>query len=178
MATIAALIAIFPFAVNDPQSLSGRGAVWRGSLDALFNNGSLLFGLGPYWGGLGAASSYRGTGSYTTSGHNLFVQWLVTGGLIQVSIGIIILFLVARRALVLDSGKGSPVFTAYVIVFLTVSITEFIAIFSVSSQLFVLAAMPLAAILADDRRSMDNPRIEGDKAPIVRSAGVGRSARP
>jgi hypothetical protein len=175
IAGLAALIVILPFAVNNPLSLSGRGAVWRGSLDALVNHGSLLFGLGPYWGGLRPSSNYRGAGSDTTSGHNLFVQWLVTGGLIQVSIGIVIMFLVARRALDLDAGRSFPVFTAYVVVFLTVSITEFIAIFSVSSQLFALAAMPLAAMLACERNSTDNFRREDDNA-VVRSVAASGSA--
>jgi len=174
MVVIAALIAILPFAVSRPAALSGRGAVWRGSLNALSDRGSLLFGLGPYWGGSGTASSYRGVGSETTSGHNLFVQWLVTGGLIQVSIGILILFLVAKRALDLDSGSRTPVFTGFTTAFLAISISEFIAIFSASSQLFVLTAMPLAVILACERRSRETLQPDVN-ATIVRSAVVDRS---
>jgi hypothetical protein len=141
------LVAVIPWVVKNPQAFSMRGTVWLGSLSAWKAHGSLIFGLGPYW-DPDAPRTFAAVGADTASGHNLMVQWLVTGGLFQCLIGLVLFILLAQRAVRCDPGLRVPAMTGFLVVFLIVSITEFVLIFAVSSQLFISTVFVFATLLA------------------------------
>ncbi len=141
-----ASIVALPLLVTDSAAFSTRAAVWQGALTAWGGDGSPLFGIGAYW-DRGVSASVTHLGPRTTSGHNLFVQWGVTGGLVMLALGFVLLVTLSRKALTLDRGRVVPVATGYVLVLLTVSIAEFNLTFTVASQLFVCTGLAMTALL-------------------------------
>ncbi|MGO4660913.1 O-antigen ligase family protein [Terrabacter sp. 2TAF16] len=137
------LIAALPLVSgDDPDGFSGRSAVWRDSLAAYWDSG-LLVGVGPYWDMPASALS----SASRTSGHNLYVQWLVTGGLLLIIVGITVVVLFARRANQADAGPRRPVFTSYAFILLVISSTEFLLPMSMSSQLLPVTFFIIIAVI-------------------------------
>ena len=141
------LVCIIPWVVKDPQAFSMRGTVWQGSLSAWQTHGSLIFGLGPYW-DPNAPRTFAALGADRASGHNLMVQWLVTGGIFQFLIGLVLLILLAKRAIRYDPAFRVPTMAGFLIGFLIVSVSEFVLAFAVSSQLFIPTVFVFASLLA------------------------------
>jgi hypothetical protein len=141
------LVGVIPWVVKDPRAFSMRGTVWQGSLSAWETYGSLIFGLGPYW-DPNAPRTFAALGADRASGHNLMVQWLVTGGLFQCLIGLVLVILLAKRAVRCDPTLRVPAMTGFLLGFLIVSITEFVLAFAVSSQLFMPTVFCFATLLA------------------------------
>jgi hypothetical protein len=151
------LVGVIPWVVKDPQAFSMRGTVWQGSLSAWQTHGSLIFGLGPYW-DPNATRSFAALGADRASGHNLMVQWLVTGGLLQFLIGLVLFLLLAKRALRCDPTLRVPAMTGFLLGFLIVSVTEFVLAFAVSSQLFMPTVFCFATLLAGDYPDSEQAR--------------------
>jgi hypothetical protein len=79
---LAVLVVGVPVLTSDPQAFSERGRIWAGSLESL--HGHRLLGLGTTW--------YRSIADYHNDlislafhGHNLYVNTLVTGGIVGVA---------------------------------------------------------------------------------------------
>ena len=160
------LACIIPWLVKDPQAFSMRGTVWQGSLSAWQTHGSLIFGLGPYW-DPNAPRTFAALGADRASGHNLMVQWLVTGGLFQFLIGLVLLILLAKRAIRCDPAFCVPAMTGFLIGFLIVSVTEFVLTFAVSSQLFIPTVFAFATLLAGNYPdSKQNPPRPGRSSEL------------
>jgi hypothetical protein len=65
----------------DPDAFTGRGVIWNGSLTE-WSSQSPLFGMGRDWYAQVAATDTSQLSSGAFSGHNQFVQWLATGGVL------------------------------------------------------------------------------------------------
>lgn len=139
-----------PLLVSDPAAFTARGEVWQRSMDAWRSAGSPVFGLGQYWTGGGLRIGRADLRPTTTSGHNVFVQWLVVGGPLLVLCGGRLIFLLIRQAR--DAICKAPVLASYILVLLVTSATEFVWVPQVSSQLFVVTILVLAALTASDER--------------------------
>ena len=150
------LVGVIPWVVEDPQAFSMRGTVWQGSLSAWETHGSLIFGLGPYW-DPSAPRTFAALGADRASGHNLMVQWLVTGGLFQCLIGLVLIILLAKRAVSCDPALRVPAMTGFLLGFLIASVTEFVLAFAVSSQLFMPTVFCFAILLAGDYPDSEQP---------------------
>jgi hypothetical protein len=72
----------------------------------------------------------------------------VTGGLFQCLIGLVLVILLAKRAVRCDPTLRVPAMTGFLLGFLIVSITEFVLAFAVSSQLFMPTVFCFATLLA------------------------------
>ena len=104
------------------------------------------------------------------------VQWLVTGGLFQFLIGLVLLILLAKRAIRCDPAFSVPAMTGFLIGFLIVSVTEFVLTFAVSSQLFIPTVFAFATLLADNYPdSKQNPARPGRSSELNRLSGRGAS---
>jgi hypothetical protein len=143
------LVCVIPWLVTDRQAFSMRGTVWQGSLGAWEAHGSLIFGLGPYW-DPNAPKTFAALGADRASGHNLMVQWLVTGGLFQFLIGVVLVILLAKCAVRCDPALRVPAMTGFLLGFLIVSVTEFVLAFAVSSQLFMPTIFCFATLLTGE----------------------------
>ncbi|MGU3650778.1 O-antigen ligase family protein [Mycolicibacterium sp. A43C] len=146
MIAVGVAVVALPFLVTDRQAFSSRAATWQEALSVWRDGGSLAFGLGPYW-RTGSDTFMTGYSPRTSSGHNLFTHWGVTGGFVMVIVGACVLAAVGRRALMADRGRVFPPFTMYVLALLTISITEFALDFTVSSQLFLVTGFAMTALL-------------------------------
>ncbi|MBX7131363.1 MAG: hypothetical protein K1X67_01665 [Fimbriimonadaceae bacterium] len=142
---VGTLLVYLPLAITDPTAFSTRVSTWQDALNAWRSSGSLLLGVGPYWSG--ALASDTGYAPRTTSGHNLFVHWGVTGGVLMIAVGTVLLVILSRKALAIDGERVFPVATGYVLALLTVSITEFALSFTITSQLFVGTGLAMTALL-------------------------------
>jgi hypothetical protein len=169
---VASVIVCLPLLLQDREALSTRVSVWRDSLQVWRDAGQYMFGLGPYW-ELGASAAGSTT---TTSAHNLFVQWLVTGGVTLLMLGVAVLVLCARS--VTRRREGS-VLSTYMFLLLFVSTTEFILPLTVSSQLFPVTGFVIAAILciAGDSDDVSQSDASPSLSEVRRTAGA-RSLRP
>lgn len=130
------------------DAFSGRGGIWRRSLEAWQSQGSPLTGLGPYWSPDAFVVGDPGLVAEHSSGHSLLIQWLVTGGPVQLLLGGLLIAALIPRAVNSDLTERFPVSCAYVTTLLVVSTTEFTLLPEVGSQLAVPTILMLAAIAA------------------------------
>lgn len=136
-ATLGALVVLVPLVATDPAAFSTRGAVWQGSLRAWRAHGSFLFGVGPFWNESGIGRFLAQSGADRSSGHNLAIQWAVTGGALQLAVGAILIGILVRRAVSFDNELPRPIGTQFVICFLVTSIAEFVLVPNAGSQVFI-----------------------------------------
>lgn len=141
------LAAFLPISLSDRSGLSTRVGLWQDSLAAWQESGEFLLGIGAQWGADGIANAI----APTSSAHNLLVQLLVSGGLLLLFVGALVLFLAAKSAVAADRFRQRPVLTAYVCVLFVISSTEYVLPWTVSSQLFPVTGFVLAALLALQR---------------------------
>lgn len=134
---VAGVVVCLPLLMQNRAALSTRVSVWRDSLQVWQDAGKYVLGLGPYWEPGASAAT-------TTSAHNLFVQWVVTGGVTLLILGAAVLFLCVRSA---SRHRKGAVLDGYLFVLLFVSTTEFILPLTASSQLFPVTGFVLAATL-------------------------------
>ncbi len=171
LTSVGALLVSLPLVITDPTAFSTRVSTWQDALTTWRSSGSLLLGVGPYWSG--AIASDTGYAPRTTSGHNLFVHWGVTGGVLMIALGTALLVILARKALTIDGQRVLPVATGYVLALLTVSITEFALSFTITSQLFVGTGLAMTALLnvreQPDHRERTAPTHHNPRATVRRS---------
>lgn len=160
----ASLVAL-PLLVTDPLAFSTRAGAWQAALNVWRNDNSLLFGVGAYWHSRIATS----VGWSASSGHNLFVQWGVTGGLLMLALGLALLVMLSRKSLSVDGSRAFPVATSYVLGLLTLSITEFTLPFTVASQLFLGTGLVISALLVarETPRRTDFPESPGVEGGVT-----------
>lgn len=132
------------------SDLSGRAEVWRDGIAAWREHGAPLFGIGPYWssrvGQLTPSGLVR-----TSSGHNLFVQWLVVGGYAQAALGTILIFVACRKAVRSDLPRALPRSSAFMLTLVFISTTEYCAVPSIASELFASVMLVVVIILFANR---------------------------
>jgi hypothetical protein len=139
----AACVLILPFMTDDPRMFTHRGAIWIVSLQQW--RLSPIFGQGVDWYESAALYS-RGLGAQASSGHNLVVTWLATGGLIVASLGFLTLGSLSARV-VWHMRRGSAVPAIFLLAFMVASIVEYIWVNSISGELYFVVGFPTAAIL-------------------------------
>lgn len=136
--------ASLPLIFTDPDALSTRVRIWQVGLTAWESSGAYLTGLGPDW----AVGDLSSSHPRSTSAHNLIVEWLVCGGLSLLFLGLVVLAVAAIRAVHLDRLQSRPTCTSYMLVLLVISSSEFVLPLTVSSQLFPVTGLVLAALLS------------------------------
>ncbi|MFC7493226.1 MULTISPECIES: O-antigen ligase family protein [unclassified Nocardioides] len=100
---IAACVVVVPLMTDDPSSFSDRGQIWSGSLS--YWRGHHWLGLGSTW--YSSISHYNNDlVSLAFHGHNLFVNTLVTGGVLGVALLASWLLLAWRAALASPSAPA------------------------------------------------------------------------
>lgn len=140
-----ASIALVPLNDQNPDGLSGRVRVWTKSMAIWRDAGSPSLGLG-HWATNGELTT-NSLGLLASSAHNLAVQWLVTGGAVELLLGACVLVLGARAALTLDKGRAWPVATTFMVLFLVVSSTEFLFVFAPGETVFPLTTGAFAILM-------------------------------
>lgn len=148
-----AIVPAVPLLTSDPSALSGRGLIWRYSIDQ--SAGSLAAGLGPNW---FAEVTYRYNpyGVSITSGHNLFVHVLVTTGLVGMMAWATFIGSAARSSRECDSVI-SQIARRYMVVALVLAVTEYAWSYDLGGDLgpfswIVVSALVMAPRLGADRR--------------------------
>jgi O-antigen ligase len=91
----------------DDEAYTGRGVIWNGSLSE-WSSRSLLFGLGRDWYERVARSETSPLASGAFQGHNQFVQWLTTGGILLAFIAVAWL-LVQAFAITVPASRYLPI---------------------------------------------------------------------
>lgn len=135
-----------PLVATDPAAFSNRGYIWMLSLDAWAS--SPWLGLGSKWYGMLAATSANVGGS-VFHGHNQFVQWLVTGGIVLV---ILVTFMIV--ALTRAAARAGVFGVVYVAALLGSCWLEVSIRFVEESPFIGVVAVPIAVLLfAPDRHA-------------------------
>lgn len=153
------LVAAVPLSVTSSAAFTNRGGVWVSGLHAWENAGSPLLGLGPYWTLLART---RGTDTVATSAHNLFVQWLVSGGPVLLIAGAILLYGLARKSYAVVTSNGVPVGLMFTISFLVISVTEFVFVQSAGSELFPVVGLAMLMVIVVGARTAEEAGAERD----------------
>ena len=144
-------IALIPMLTTDPAAFTRRGAIWIGSFEEWARNP--LFGSGLEW--YSAVAQFRNDlGLQASSGHNLFVSWLVSGGLALAGLGTWFVAYLTRRASQVQMTKHFAAVTGFMTMLLVISLFEYIWVFSPNGELFLPVGFTLAALLwATNRNS-------------------------
>lgn len=170
-----AAVVIVPLATKDPAAFTERGAIW------LFNLGQLhgsqwIWGLGHswyldnYWMLKDALSSSAG------HGHNIFVTYVVTGGVVLFALIALVLLRAGRSAADLPRREQVGAY-AFLCVLAFVSISETAWRVEAPDPLFASMVVPLFVIATQSRRvSAAAPRASGDMTgePLTRRVRSGR----
>lgn len=137
------LIVGLPILSNDSSQFSGRGEIWSASLGAV--RGSVWLGLGRHWYETGSGEFLAG--GATSSGHNLFVSSLVTGGMFYLVSVIVVLILAANSISKVKSARLRLSLEQFFVIFLVISCTEDIWTLSVFDQIFPFGMLIIFMIL-------------------------------
>lgn len=136
------IVLALPLLVNDPSAFTSRGAIWIYSLRAWER--APLFGSGSDW--YEYAGLYvRGLGSQASSGHNLWITWLATGGVSLALVGLVSIssILAAARR----QSRATTVPLLHLNLFLTISVLEYIWTGSATSELAWVVLVPFTVLL-------------------------------
>ena len=139
-----------PLLTSDFEAFTRRGRIWIVSLEQLGD--SFWLGLGPDW--YDFQSLYAtDLGSQASSGHNLFVHLLTTGGLGLVLVIALILITVSLVKVNLQESK--TVTSYWMVSFLAISVAEFALIYNIQSDLFFLSTFPLLVFYLGSSRDLE-----------------------
>lgn len=139
---ITGVVIIAPWIVSDPEAISGRGAIWHAGLAAWQQ--APVFGLGMDWfQSTVAASDFGGT----SSGHNLFVSLVATGGLLYALVVLLTLVHIFRRVASRMGDDLSMPLEVWMVSFLALSCTEFVWTPLMASQVFPVSGLVCAMAL-------------------------------
>ena len=143
----AALVVLLPLLTKDPAAFTRRGAIWIASIGRWHD--AWAVGRGADWYAR-IAQVANDLGPDATSGHNLFVTWMTTGGTIACFLGAGALFEAGRR---ITSPIGSDGrdrrFVQYWIFlcFLILSATEYMWVISVRQDAFFASVFLISLVL-------------------------------
>ena len=167
LAAVGLTAAVLPFVVTDPRAFTTRGAIWQGSLQVWSR--SPLFGGGPDW--YSRIAEYANDlGAQASSGHNLVVTLLATGGIASLVLVAGVLFGSGSRAGTAFEQENSLVPFYYLVSFLTVSATEYVWVFDTRGELFLMVGFLLSCLLLSKAsRAPVAPVMLHGKAEVTRS---------
>jgi len=157
---VVAVVAL-PLITTDPEAFTKRGAIWRFALSQLSGD-QWLVGLGHSWyvdhyDLLKAALS-----SAASHGHNVFVTYVVTGGIVLVALLAVVLAAAARAAGHLPRRDQVAAGT-FLCVLTAVSITETAWRVEAPDTLFAAMVVPLFVIALQARDLSPLARRTGDR---------------
>ncbi|QZN84859.1 O-antigen ligase [Cellulomonas sp. C5510] len=121
-------------------AFSGRAGIWAASLRAAEPHA--LTGLGREW-FAETAGNRTGLTDQAASAHNLVLQWLVTGGVLALVTGLLLLVLLVRRA----SRAPDLTPTWFVVVLLAIGTLESPMVESPRQELFLPVVVGMAVVL-------------------------------
>ncbi|WP_285138393.1 hypothetical protein [Microbacterium sp. lyk4-40-TSB-66] len=167
-----AAVVVVPLATTDPQAYTARGAIWQFNLAQLNGTTQWLFGLGHTW----YTDNYEMLRSALSTaaghGHNVFVTYTVTGGLVLVALIVVVLLNAARIAGTLPT-RESVAAMAFLCVLAAASITESAWRTEAPDTLFASMIVPLF-VIATQSRVVNGPfeALPGEAAgePLTRRA--------
>jgi hypothetical protein len=148
-----AAVAVIPLTTTDPEAYTERGAIWQFNLSQLHGS-QWLFGLGHTWyvdhydllkSALSTAAGH---------GHNVFVHYVVTGGLILVLLIGLVLLNTARIAAWLPRREHVAAI-AFLCVLTAASITETAWRSDAPDTLFASMMVPLFVMATQSRVAAD-----------------------
>lgn len=158
LATTAVILA-FPLAVTDPAFLTNRGFIWMTTLQ--FAMESPLFGHGPTV-FLEVSQLTVRLNYVSSSGHNVFVTLLTTGGIVAVALFSLMLIIAVRNAR--SMYWADPVPLVFIAILLPLAVAEDpVRALSVSGQSFVIFPM-LAVALAGGSQGRALPFVNPDRS--------------
>lgn len=149
--TVSVMVCL-PFLEDDPDAFTRRGGIWITSLEQW--RGNPLLGLGSTWYDT-AALHIKALGEQATSGHNLLVSWLATGGLVLAAVGSLI-FVRLGSVCIEYARSGERVPALHLLAFLVISITEFIWVLELNTELFVVTGLVFTSLLVAGYHSRRN----------------------
>ncbi|WP_314454838.1 hypothetical protein [uncultured Microbacterium sp.] len=174
-----ATVAVIPLTTTDPEAYTERGAIWQFNLEQL-HGAQWVFGLGHTWyvdhydllkAALSTAASH---------GHNVFVHYVVTGGLILVLLIALVLLNAARIAAWLPR-REHVASLAFLCVLVAASITETAWRTDAPDTLFASMMVPLFVIATQSRVTATSAlvRLSGETTgeALVRRDGARAQSR-
>lgn len=160
LAALIVAVVLVPSTTTDPEAYTERGSIWQFNLAQL---GGLhwLYGLGHSWYTDNYPMLKSALSSAAGHGHNVFVTYTVTGGLILVAlIGLVVVFS-ARIASRLPDRERVGAF-AFLCVLVSVSITESAWRVEAPDTLFAAMLVPMFVIATQSPRvAPDGTRVPG-----------------
>lgn len=173
-------VVVVPLVTTDPEAYTERGAIWQFNLAQLNGTTPWLFGLGRTW----YADHYdllsSALSTAASHGHNVFVTYTVTGGVILVALIMTVVLNAARIAARLPH-REHVASMAFLCVLAAASITESVWRTEAPDTLFASMIVPLF-VIATQSRLMTPPsrpvRGEATGEPLTRrSLAAARSGR-
>lgn len=146
-AAAGAVVVVLPLTNDSLRAFSDRGQIWIGSLDAWTNNP--LTGNGINWySQIALVNNVLLPQAF--HGHNLFVHWLATGGVVLVLA--VLIFLIKALIVARDEAKsGQYLAASYLVGFLVMAALEVNISFRDLTPTFWVMVVPLAVIVLQKR---------------------------
>ncbi len=160
LAILMVAVVVVPVTTTDPEAYTERGAIWQFNL-AQLSGLHWVFGLGHNWYTDNYPMLKSALSSAAGHGHNVFVTYTVTGGLILVSLIAVVVVFSARTASRLPDRERVGAF-AFLCVLAGVSITESAWRVEAPDTLFAAMLVPIFIIATQSSRvPADEPRFTG-----------------
>lgn len=114
--------------VSDPESLTGRGAIWQLSLDYLADHPILGSGFGAFWqSGVSSPVLELARESWlinASHSHNGYIEVALTTGLVGLALTVVAFLIAPVRALLRSRGPHHMLIWSLVIFFIVFNLTE------------------------------------------------------
>lgn len=176
---LVAAIIVVPLITTDPEAYTARGAIWQFNLAQLHGTTQWLVGLGHTWYTDNYDMLRDALSTAAGHGHNVFVTYAVTGGLILVALIVVVLLNAARIAARLPRREHVAAM-AFLCVLAAASITESAWRTEAPDTLFASMIVPLFVIATQSRLLASPPRGplgEAPGEPLTRRALAGRALK-
>ncbi|MFN3948900.1 O-antigen ligase family protein [Microbacterium sp.] len=161
-------VVALPLTTTDAEAFTERGAIWQFLLGRL-NGQEWLFGLGHAWFSDNYPMLKSALSSAASHGHNVFVTYAVTGGLVLVALLGLVVAHTARIASRLPIERERVAAMAFLCVLVAVSITETAWRLEAPDTLFAAMAVPLFVIATQSRPMASERRGSPDRPPVTRT---------